>query len=159
MMNRERFGRKTADQIRNDSGPNQQEKSKYHGGRHPSPPKQCMADPGRSSCSISIFWDCMFCIHCVAAHGSLLRGERDFRFDRPLLRLRRVLQFWLDNGNIRATQPGHPSYSGLSRAYPAGDTRFSLILGVSDSFSRPEALAISTTSSRTTPLRSFSCAW
>src|SRR5271166_5981882 len=33
----------------------------------------------------------------------LIRGERDFRFDRPLLRLERVLQFWLG-------QWKHPRY-------------------------------------------------
>src|SRR5208282_3485011 len=33
----------------------------------------------------------------------LLRGERDFRFDRPLTRLGRVLQFWLG-------QWKHPRY-------------------------------------------------
>ena len=33
----------------------------------------------------------------------LVRGERDFRFDRPLVRLERVLQFWIG-------QWKHPRY-------------------------------------------------
>ena len=33
----------------------------------------------------------------------LIRGERDFRFDRPLIRLERILQFWLG-------QWKHPRY-------------------------------------------------
>jgi Fe-S oxidoreductase len=35
----------------------------------------------------------------------LIRGEHDFRFDRPLLRLKKVLQFWL-------AQWKHPRYRG-----------------------------------------------
>ena len=65
----------------------------------------------------------------------LLRGERDFRFDRPLLRLRRVLQFWLGQWK----HPRYPAAGILHILVFAGfillATRaFSLILGVSDSF-------------------------
>jgi Fe-S oxidoreductase len=65
----------------------------------------------------------------------LVRGQRDFRFDRPVQRLEKILQFWL--GQWR-----HPRYPGagiLHLLVFAGflllATRaFSLILGVSGSF-------------------------
>jgi Fe-S oxidoreductase len=65
----------------------------------------------------------------------LVRGQRDFRFDRPLLRLEKVLQFWL--GQWR-----HPRYPGagilhilvFSGFLVLATRAFSLILGVSDSF-------------------------
>ena len=39
----------------------------------------------------------LMCFSYIVARrlAPLVRGERDFRFDRPLLRLGRVLQFWL----------------------------------------------------------------
>ena len=68
----------------------------------------------------------------------LLRGEGDFRFDRPFLRLGRVLKFWLG-------QWKHPRY-GLAgtihilvfTGFILLATRaFSLVLGVADSFAMP----------------------
>jgi len=37
----------------------------------------------------------LFCFVVTKRVAPLLRAERDFRFDRPLYRLARVLQFWL----------------------------------------------------------------
>jgi Fe-S oxidoreductase len=71
----------------------------------------------------------------------LLRGERDFRFDRPFLRLERVLQFWLG-------QWKHPRYRVAGTIHIlvfAGfillATRaFSLlILGMSENFALPDS--------------------
>jgi len=68
----------------------------------------------------------------------LLRGERDFRFDRPLLRLGRVVQFWL--GQWR--HPRYPAAGIIHILVFAGfillATRaFSLILGISNNFVPP----------------------
>src|SRR5271167_2849962 len=69
----------------------------------------------------------------------LLRGERDFRFDRPLTRLGRVLQFWLG-------QWKHPRYmtAGVihilifSGFIVLAIRTFSLlILGLSENFAIP----------------------
>jgi Fe-S oxidoreductase len=71
----------------------------------------------------------------------LVRGERDLRFDRPWLRLEKVLQFWL-------AQWKHPRYrfAGTMHILIFGGflilaTRaFSLlILGVSESFAMPDS--------------------
>ena len=69
----------------------------------------------------------------------LLRGERDFRFDRPLTRLGRILQFWLG-------QWKHPRYrtAGIIHIFIfagflvlAIRTFSLLILGISDNFVLP----------------------
>ena len=69
----------------------------------------------------------------------LLRGERDFRFDRPLRRLRNVLQFWL--GQWR-----HPRYRGAGTIHIlifagfivlATRAFWVLALGISDGFVMP----------------------
>ncbi|HET7441693.1 MAG TPA: hypothetical protein VFJ47_10355, partial [Terriglobales bacterium] len=66
----------------------------------------------------------------------LLRGERDFRSDRPLLRLERVLKFWL-------AQWKHPRYKGAGTLHILVFTCFLilaprafylLIVGISDKF-------------------------
>jgi len=65
----------------------------------------------------------------------LVRGQHDFRFDRPFLRLEKVLQFWL--GQWR-----HPRYPGagilhilvFSGFLILATRAFSLILGFSESF-------------------------
>src|SRR5271165_5176657 len=71
----------------------------------------------------------------------LLRGERDFRFDRPLVRLEKVLQFWLG-------QWKHPRYrtAGIVHilifaGFIVLATRaFSLlILGISENFALPDS--------------------
>jgi len=71
----------------------------------------------------------------------LIRGERDFRFDRPLVRLERLLQFWLG-------QWKHPRYRVAGTVHIlifAGfillATRaFSLlILGISENFAMPDS--------------------
>jgi Fe-S oxidoreductase len=71
----------------------------------------------------------------------LVRGERDFRFDRPWLRLKRVLQFWLG-------QWKHPRYRGagllhiliFSGFIVLAMRAFSvLILGASENFTLPAA--------------------
>ncbi|MBZ5705576.1 MAG: (Fe-S)-binding protein [Acidobacteriia bacterium] len=71
----------------------------------------------------------------------LLRGESDFRFDRPWLRLGRVFKFWL--GQWR-----HPRYktAGIMHilifaGFVLLATRaFSLVLGISDSLVMPGAI-------------------
>jgi len=71
----------------------------------------------------------------------LLRGERDFRLDRPLTRLGRVLKFWL--GQWR-----HPRYrtAGIMHilifaGFILLATRaFSLVLGLADSVALPESI-------------------
>ena len=69
----------------------------------------------------------------------LVRGERDFRFDRPLLRLGRVLQFWLGQWK----HPRFPTAGILHILVFAGfiilaARAFSLlILGVDDGFVMP----------------------
>ena len=71
----------------------------------------------------------------------LVRGERDFRFDRPLVRLERVLQFWLG-------QWKHPRYRFAGTVHILifsgfiilATRAFSLlILGVSENFAMPDA--------------------
>ena len=71
----------------------------------------------------------------------LVRGERDFRFDRPLARLERVLQFWLG-------QWKHPRYRFAGTVHILIFTGFIilatrafslLILGVSENFAMPDA--------------------
>src|SRR5271167_1540048 len=73
----------------------------------------------------------------------LLRGERDVRFDRPLLRLEKVLQFWLG-------QWKHPRYrtAGIihilifSGFILLATRAFSLlILGISENFVLPDSSA------------------
>ncbi len=70
----------------------------------------------------------------------LVRGERDFRFDRPLVRLERVLQFWLG-------QWKHPRYKFAGTVHILifsgfiilATRAFSLlILGVSENFAMPD---------------------
>jgi Fe-S oxidoreductase len=70
----------------------------------------------------------------------LVRGERDFRFDRPLVRLERVLQFWLG-------QWKHPRYRFAGTVHILIFTGFIilatrafslLILGVSENFAMPD---------------------
>jgi Fe-S oxidoreductase len=69
----------------------------------------------------------------------LLRAERDFRFDRPCARLRKVLQFWL-------AQWRHPRYRGAGLLHILIFAGFIvlvvraislLVLGVSDDFVMP----------------------
>ncbi len=69
----------------------------------------------------------------------LVRGERDFRFDRPLLRLGRVLQFWLG-------QWKHPRFATAGILHILVFAGFMilaaraftlLVLGVDDSFVMP----------------------
>ena len=87
----------------------------------------------------------------------LLRGERDFRFDRPFARLRRTLQFWLG-------QWKHPRYKTAGIIHIlifagfivlAIRTFSVLILGLSDNFACPRPFGKSplsfTTSSRIMP--------
>jgi Fe-S oxidoreductase len=71
----------------------------------------------------------------------LVRGERDFRFDRPLARLERVLQFWVG-------QWKHPRYRFAGTVHILifsgfiilATRAFSLlILGVSENFAMPDA--------------------
>jgi Fe-S oxidoreductase len=72
----------------------------------------------------------------------LLRGQRDLRFDRPLQRLEKVLQFWLG-------QWKHPRYPGAGILHIlvfAGfillaARAFALILGVSDNLAAPGNIA------------------
>jgi len=47
------------------------------------------------------------CLAYIVARrmAPLVRGQRDIRFDRPLIRLGRLLQFCLGSGGIRATSP------------------------------------------------------
>ncbi len=70
----------------------------------------------------------------------LVRGERDFRFDRPLIRLERVLQFWLG-------QWKHPRYRFAGTVHILIFTGFIilatrafslLLLGVSENFAMPD---------------------
>ena len=94
----------------------------------------------------------------------LLRAERDFRFDRPLARLRKVCKFWLG-------QWKHPRYKAAGTLHIFIFSGFILlatraftvlIVGVSENFVMPGLSgkpATSTTSSRTTPPRLCSCAW
>jgi Fe-S oxidoreductase len=71
----------------------------------------------------------------------LLRGERDFRFDRPLVRLEKVLQFWLG-------QWKHPRYRTAGIVHILIFTGFIvlatrafslLILGISENFALPDS--------------------
>ena len=71
----------------------------------------------------------------------LIRGERDLRFDQPLTRLGRVVQFWLG-------QWKHPRYKTagiihilIFAGFILLATRaFSLILGIADTFVLPESV-------------------
>ncbi|MGO9519191.1 MAG: (Fe-S)-binding protein [Candidatus Korobacteraceae bacterium] len=71
----------------------------------------------------------------------LLRGERDFRFDRPLVRLEKVLQFWLG-------QWKHPRYRTAGIVHILIFTGFIvlatrafslLILGISENLALPDS--------------------
>src|SRR5271165_6193033 len=71
----------------------------------------------------------------------LIRGESDFRFDRPLVRLERVLQFWLG-------QWKHPRYRTAGMIHILIFTGFILlatrafsllILGISENFVLPDS--------------------
>ena len=73
----------------------------------------------------------------------LIRGERDVRFDRPLARLEKILQFWLG-------QWKHPRYrtAGIvhilifSGFILLATRAFSLlILGISENFALPDSAA------------------
>jgi len=73
----------------------------------------------------------------------LLHGERDLRFDRPLLRLEKVLQFWLG-------QWKHPRYRTAGVVHILIFTGFILlatrafsllILGISENFALPDSSA------------------
>jgi len=80
-----------------------------------------------------------FCYIITKRMTPLIRGERDFRFDRPFTRARRVLQFWLG-------QWKHPRYptAGIIHIFIfAGFLLLAirafalLILGFSDNFAIP----------------------
>ena len=81
------------------------------------------------------------CFAYIAARrmAPLLRGERDYRFDRPWMRLERVLQFWLG-------QWKHPRYLGAGLIHIVifcgfivlAVRSFSLVaLGISENFAIP----------------------
>ncbi len=85
------------------------------------------------------------CFAYIAARRlrPLIRGERDFRFDRPLARLEKVLQFWLG-------QWKHPRYRFAGTVHILifsgfiilATRAFSLlILGISENFALPDSAA------------------
>src|SRR5438132_7840243 len=80
-----------------------------------------------------------FCFIVARRLAPLMRAQRDFRFDQPLLRLGRVFQFWL--GQWR-----HPRYKAAGAIHILIFAGFIilvmrafslLILGVSDHFVTP----------------------
>ena len=88
---------------------------------------------------IHVFGVACFSFIVAKRLAPLLRGERDFRFDRPLTRLARTLQFWLG-------QWKHPRYRVAGTIHVFIFTGFLilairtfsvLILGLSDNFGIP----------------------
>lgn len=90
---------------------------------------------------LTLYLSGIACFSYIVARrlAPLLRGECDFRFDRPLRRLRKVMQFWL--GQWR-----HPRYRGagilhilIFAGFIVLATRafWMLALGVSDDFVMP----------------------
>ena len=88
---------------------------------------------------IHVFGVACFSFIVAKRLAPLLRGERDFRFDRPLTRLTRTLQFWLG-------QWKHPRYRTAGTIHIfifagfivlAIRTFSLLILGLSDNFGVP----------------------